>query len=148
MGSARPLFFHLLIAALIVGCGTAARAADDKTLPQTSGSAVQGQALDPITFWQLPESQPPSTDLSSSGTRTRVDLGSPAGKPRSAIFNGAACYTMRMYKVKGREHFAVGESASRGYSTCELASNYQMRSAVARAHIRGSQNSTNKEPNK
>jgi hypothetical protein len=42
-----------------------------------------------------------------------------------------------MYKVKRKEHFADGESGTRGYSTCELASNYQVRSAIA--HVQTAQ---------
>ena len=50
------------------------------------------------------------------------------------MLNERDCYTMRMYKVKRKERFASGENALRGYSICELAKNYQMRSAVA--HVR------------
>jgi len=44
---------------------------------------------------------------------------------------GSDCYKMRMYKVKRKERLADGESGLLGYSTCELASNYQVHSAVA-----------------
>src|SRR5690242_9799802 len=40
------------------------------------------------------------------------------------------CYTMRSYKVKRTERIKDDESATRGYSTCELASSYHMRSAA------------------
>jgi hypothetical protein len=53
----------------------------------------------------------------------------PAPEAQMANADGV-CYTMRMYKVKATERLAGGESASRGYSTCELARNYQIRSAV------------------
>ncbi|PYV82976.1 MAG: hypothetical protein DMG93_10005, partial [Acidobacteria bacterium] len=42
------------------------------------------------------------------------------------------CYTMRMYKVKATEHLKENESARRGYTTCQLARDYQIRSADIR----------------
>jgi hypothetical protein len=47
---------------------------------------------------------------------------------------------MRIYKLKRSERVSDGESVSRGYTTCEMASNYQYRSAVA--HPREVQDST------
>ena len=44
--------------------------------------------------------------------------------------SSATCGTMRMYKVKRTERLADGESGMRGYTTCEIFSNYQVRSAV------------------
>jgi hypothetical protein len=51
-----------------------------------------------------------------------------------------ACLTLRIYKVKRTERLADNESGMRGYTTCEFASNYQVRSAVA--HARDAQGST------
>lgn len=42
------------------------------------------------------------------------------------------CYTMRTYKVKRTEHLADGESGRHGYSTCEFAANYQIRTTDIR----------------
>jgi hypothetical protein len=53
-----------------------------------------------------------------------------------------------MYKVKRKERFANGESGLRGYSTCELASNYQMRTAVAHVQTAESRDSQVVEPQK
>jgi hypothetical protein len=41
------------------------------------------------------------------------------------------CYTVRMYKVKGTERLSDGETGMRGYSTCQFARDYQVRSADA-----------------
>ncbi len=41
-----------------------------------------------------------------------------------------SCLKLRTYKVKRQERFSDNESAFRGYSTCQSASNYQVRSAV------------------
>jgi hypothetical protein len=51
-----------------------------------------------------------------------------------AKLDDGLCYTMRMYKVKRTESLPDDETGMRGYSTCELASNYQVRTAVA--HVR------------
>jgi hypothetical protein len=47
--------------------------------------------------------------------------------------NGDVCYTMRSYKVKRTERLADNESGQRGYSTCEMASSYHVRSANGEA---------------
>jgi hypothetical protein len=47
--------------------------------------------------------------------------------PASA--NNDVCYTMRSYKVKRTERRDDNQSSVRGYSTCEMASSYWLRSA-------------------
>lgn len=42
------------------------------------------------------------------------------------------CYTMRMYKVKATERLKDNETGRRGYTTCQLARDYQIRSADLR----------------
>ena len=49
----------------------------------------------------------------------RVDL-----NPRAGV-----CFTMRTYKVKPTERLRDNESGSAGYSTCQMGSNYKVRSA-------------------
>ena len=41
-----------------------------------------------------------------------------------------ACLKLRTYRVKRQETFSEGESGSIGYSNCQQASNYQLRSTV------------------
>jgi hypothetical protein len=53
-----------------------------------------------------------------------------------------------MYKVKRKEHFADGESGLRGYTTCELASNYQVRTAIAHVQTTEGNDSPNDAPQK
>ena len=43
---------------------------------------------------------------------------------------GATCLKLRAYKVKGKETLSENESAFVSYSTCQWATNYQIRSAV------------------
>ena len=45
--------------------------------------------------------------------------------------HGGVCYAMRTYKVKPTERIRDHENFSRGYSECEMASNFQIRSAEA-----------------
>jgi hypothetical protein len=44
--------------------------------------------------------------------------------------SGYTCLKLRTYQVKRQERFQASESAARGYSTCQLATNYQIRSTV------------------
>jgi len=127
MTFARPLLYFLLIPCI----ATATFAADDGSKSQASAGSLQNQIADPALFGQPNESQPASSDLLFLKTWSRLNPSSPIVPPKAAILNDADCYTMRMYKVKRKERFADGESGSRGYSTCELASNYQVRSAIA-----------------
>lgn len=127
MTSVRPLLCLLVIALF----ASSAFAAGDGSNPSASDASLQYQTADPALFGQGAESQPEPSDLFFLKTRPRLDLSAPAGRSRSAVLNDADCYTMRMYKVKRKEHFANGENGLRGYSTCELASNYQVRSAIA-----------------
>jgi len=48
-----------------------------------------------------------------------------------AEVNGDVCYTMRTYKMKPTERTRDHENLFRDYSECEMASNYQIRSAEA-----------------
>lgn len=45
-------------------------------------------------------------------------------------FTGATCLKLRAYKIKGKETLSENESAFVSYSTCQWATNYQIRSAV------------------
>jgi hypothetical protein len=48
-----------------------------------------------------------------------------------ADVNGDVCYTMRTYKVKPTERIRDRENLFQGYSECEMASSFQIRSAEA-----------------
>jgi hypothetical protein len=123
----KPLFFLLVISFF----ASSAYAAGDGSDTQASSGSLLNQMADPALFGQPAENQSTSSDLFFLKTRPRLDLSTPSKRPGSAILNDTDCYTMRMYKLKRKEHFADGESGARGYTTCELASNYQVRSAVA-----------------
>jgi hypothetical protein len=44
--------------------------------------------------------------------------------------SGYTCLKLRTYKVRRQETFSKGESGSVGYSTCQWASKYELRSTV------------------
>ena len=46
------------------------------------------------------------------------------------MITSASCLKLRMYKVARTERLRQGDSGLRGYSTCQWASDYQVRSAV------------------
>jgi hypothetical protein len=149
MTFARPLLYLLLMACI----ATAAFAAGDGSNSQSSPGSLPNQTADAALFANPPQSVPASSGLFFLKGNPRLSLSSPTVPPTSAILNSAVlnndeCYTMRMYKVKRKEHFADGESGLRGYSTCELASNYQVRSAIAHVQTAQGKDSRNDEPQK
>lgn len=46
------------------------------------------------------------------------------------VLKETSCLKLRTYKVRGQETLSDGESAFVSYSTCQWATNYQVRSAV------------------
>jgi hypothetical protein len=117
---ANPLVFVLLLAL----CAAPCFAADDAPQHQTSarsdnraGSALFGAPQgpsEPSNLFSLSDGTPPLNVVI----------------PELSV-QTTSCYYMRLYKVKPTERLADNESASLGYSTCQLAKNYQFRSAVA-----------------
>jgi hypothetical protein len=124
MTLARPLFLVFALA------GTALAAENPSA--STSSDSLQ------IAITQAVE-QP--SGLIYSVAKARVDGQPPVADPPLAKLDGNVCYTMRMYKLKPTERLSDGERVSRAYTTCEMASNYQYRSAVA--HPREVQHLTN-----
>jgi hypothetical protein len=65
----------------------------------------------------------------SAGVYSGLDL-STETKSRTQT-NDDVCYTMRTYKVKRTERLTDRQRGRRGYTTCEMAGNYRLRSADA-----------------
>ncbi len=128
MTSARPLLVTFLIVFSVGVLTASAFAADEKD--QQPSSSQANQSTDPALFEQS-AIELPASDLFFLKDESRVSLTYPLGRKRSAVLNDSNCYTMRMYKLKGEEHLAEGESGVKRYSTCELASNYRVRAATA-----------------
>jgi hypothetical protein len=146
MTFARPLFLLLLLAAATIICMAAD--SDDAAKPQASVGSLQNQVGDSAPFGVSAQDLRPSSGLFFLKTRPRLNLNPPTLQPTFAVLNDDVCYTMRTYKVKHKEHFADGESGSRGYSTCELASNYQVRSAIAHVETAEGHDTRSDEPQK
>jgi|KBSSwiStaDraftv2_1062776.scaffolds.fasta_scaffold14515_4 hypothetical protein len=67
-------------------------------------------------------------DVVSKASRRKIGPGT---------LSGYTCLKLRTYRVKRRETFSEGESGSVGYSTCQWASNYQLRSTVETETLQG-----------
>jgi hypothetical protein len=116
MHLSKPLFF-LLIPLLISEVSLCANAADNFSPSPDSQSLASHQ--NPI--------QSERFDV----TRHQFGLLSPGGDLGAMDAN--VCYTMRSYKVKRTERLNDNESGVTGYSTCEMASTYKLRSTEREA---------------
>jgi hypothetical protein len=119
MKPARPLLF-LLLAGFAISVTSA-----DEAQAQTSLASLDERTFD----------QPSGLILSVGKAATLRN--SPNADPPLAKLDNGVCYTMRMYKLKRTERISEGEKIDRGYTTCEMASNYQFRSAIV--HARGAE---------
>jgi hypothetical protein len=144
MTFARPLLYLLLMACI----ATAAFAAGDGSNSQSSPGSLPNQTADASAVPSAAEVLQQSTGLVFLEDKASNTNHPPVPRPSLAVLNDDECYTMRMYKVKRKEHFADGQSGLRGYSTCELASNYQVRSAIAHVQTAQGKDSRNDEPQK
>ena len=120
---------------LLAGLPRSATAEDKQTTSEQSLIATQNQLF--ALANNSPRSRrsalttPFSYSAASSGVLHLRDL---QAEDRSlADVNGDVCYTMRSYKVKRTERLADNETDHRGYSTCEMASSYHVRSADGQA---------------
>lgn len=128
MSLATSFFFLVTLCSVTVS----ATAADETATPQTVGSLSDNG---PVLSGAAAQPRQPFPELLFPREKP-ITLNRPSvSRAPLATFDDGTCYTMRTYKVKPQEHFADGETGSRGYSTCELAKNYQVRSAVD--HHRG-----------
>jgi hypothetical protein len=124
MTLAKPLFLAVLLGG-IASSVLAADSTQSQTLsnsPQDATSAEIAQAVaDPsgliFSVAELPTLNHP-----------------PIARPPLAKLDDSVCLTLRIYKVKRTEHLSDEDTGERGYTTCELGTNYQLRSAIAHAH--------------
>lgn len=139
MKLARSFFFLFLIpCSLVAGSATSALAGDDPS-KQSPTLQPQNEVENDSVFGAAQNPSPSSGLFFLHGENPRLHLARPAIEPKSAVLDDDLCYTMRTYKVKRTERLSDNESGRRGYSTCELAKNYQVRSAIA--HVRDAQES-------
>ena len=123
----RRIQLLLVIAALTSG----AFAADEQKISQPAGSAQSPVSQSAIVSADLRvgSSSIVSDSREPSPADARSDRKLTWRVPPNAA-NGI-CYTVRMYKVKATERLSDSESGMRGYSTCQFARDYQVRSAGA-----------------
>jgi len=101
------------------------------------GSAVVALTSS-LTAFAADQNSAASVSSSSGPDQAIVLPGPDSSKPlrnRNAgvpLADKDVCYTIRSYKVKPTERIKDGESVAAGYSTCEIASSYRIRSADAR----------------
>ena len=127
--------FLVSVLFLVAGLPDSAPAEDRQTPSEPSLNVTQNELV--ALANNSPQSRlsaltsPFSHSDASSGVLHLRDL---QPEDRSvADVNGDVCYTMRSYKVKRTERLADNETDHRGYSTCEMASSYHVRSADAQA---------------
>jgi hypothetical protein len=124
MTSARPLFFVVLLVGVGISSIAAGEAAQAQTSPDSRQDVANALIAAEPAFGE-------SSGLILAEAKPRGSNRQPATVIPLAKLDDGVCYTMRTYKVKRTERLSDGETGTRGFSTCELASNYQFRSAVA-----------------
>ena len=127
MTFSRPFLFFLLAGMTTVGYSQAK--------PQTSPTSTDNQIFELAESNSNQSVLPNLTDPfskpdASSGTLQLV-------APEVGVESRAdVCYTIRSYKVKRTERLTDNQDGVRGYSTCEMASSYRLRSADSKASVR------------
>lgn len=100
--------------------------------PQSSAPRLGGAASVPPNRDVVPPGAAPDLALApdAQDRRPLARVGTPRGV---SLADGSSdvCYTLRTYKVKPTERIRDHENSFRGYSECEMASTFQIRSAEA-----------------
>ena len=106
---------------------SSALAADPNVLPATpDASSVNLDSIRLVPwFTGTKRASSRTSDVSFQALRRRGPILLTPG-----AWNEVSCLALRTYKVKRTERLADNESASRGYTTCQPVSNYQIRTAV------------------
>jgi hypothetical protein len=134
MTFSRFAVFLLNVLFLLAGLSGSAPAQDKQATSEQPLNATQNELF--ALANNSPQSRlsgltnPLSQTAASSGVLHLRDL-RPADHSLADV-NGDVCYTMRSYKVKRTERLADNENGGRGYSMCEMASSYRVRSADAK----------------
>ncbi|HKW18162.1 MAG TPA: hypothetical protein VJO35_11710 [Terriglobales bacterium] len=119
----RSFFFSLLC----VGVAVPVLAADKERAAQVSPEIQTNEALATEVAPQLvlrPYDMPVLRDIPS------LDWTQPNAARKSAPVANSGCYALRVYEMNPKVGLAE-QGVLRGYTTCEWATNYQIRSAIA-----------------
>src|SRR5579864_2409069 len=126
-------FFRLAFCVPLVSISVAAMAADKPANTPSESSGSENALLQSTSPVQ------DITALTNPFLDGRLNSDLPAlkktdpGSYSLSDLNGDVCYTMRSYKVKRTERLRDDQSGRRGYTTCEMAASYRVRSAKAKA---------------
>jgi hypothetical protein len=117
---------------VIVAFSSGAFAADEQQKISQSASSAQS-LLSQSTIASADLRVGPYSSLSDSREPSSADAKSDRKATWHIPLNAAndICYTVRMYKVKATERLSDSETGMRGYSTCQFARDYQVRSVDA-----------------
>jgi hypothetical protein len=128
----RKSLLILLIAAL---CSLAI-AADQSSATSSTQPTINARTLHSVpTLW--PSGVNPAKGYTFDTAPPNIKLDTNAhGTWVPGYLHGDVCLTMRMYKVKRTERIFDSERAFRGYTTCEMASNYQIRTSLATRQVK------------
>lgn len=118
------LFLLLAFAALT----TRAVAGDNRTASETASTNADARSQSSAPGLGGAENLAPNTDVAPPSQFLFPRAGS---HDNLAEVNGDVCYTMRTYKMKPTERLRDQQNLFRGYSECEMASKYRIRSAEA-----------------
>ena len=114
----------LLLVVLASSCAVAADQKQQATAAESSWSTPL-ESLHLVPWFT-------GTKHVNQDLKAAANLGSRAERvPLSpGVLRGTSCLKLRTYKVRGQETLSDGESAFVSYSTCQWATDYQVRSAV------------------
>jgi len=121
-------FLLFLLAGITASATEGSGQANSQTSPSSTDNQVFGLANTNSNQSILPHLTNPfiRPDTKSGALQLRAPQ---LGVESRANANESVCYTMRSYKVKRTERLDDNQSGVRGYSTCEMASSYRLRSA-------------------
>lgn len=112
---------------LVVLASTCAYAADQKQQPTTADSSWSTR-LESLQLVPWFTGMKPDNVDSKAATKADSDAEHILFTP--GALQERSCLKLRTYKVRRQETLPGGESAFVSYSTCQWATNYQVRSAV------------------
>lgn len=115
----------------VVAAASLSLAADKQANPSAAGSAAtsapQAVSPEPSAFGVAPSTRFPEEVLT---TLHALQVGRKVLTLVPGTLDGNVCLTLRTYKVKRTERLSENESGMIGYSSCQMASKFQVRSAV------------------